>query len=57
MKNKIKKTLETLKKHEENVTSIINDKVFSVNQRLEKLTLDINNKLPIINKVGSKNMI
>ena len=48
-----KKTLEILKKHEENVTSIINDKIFSINQRLGKL-VDINNILKIINKVRTK---
>ena len=48
-----KKTLEILKKHEENVTSIINDKIFSINQRLGKLA-DINNILKIINKVRTK---
>ena len=37
-----KKTLEILKKHGENVTSIVNDKIPSINQRLDKLTLDIN---------------
>ena len=37
------KTLEILKKHDENVTLIINDKIYSINQRLDKLTLDINN--------------
>ena len=36
------KTLEILKKHGENVTSIVNDKMPSINQRLDKLTLDIN---------------
>ena len=30
-----------LKKHEENVTSITNGKISSINQRLGKLTLDI----------------
>ena len=48
-----KKTLEILKKHEENVTSIINDKIFSINQRLGKLA-DINNILKIINEVRTK---
>ena len=37
------KTLKILKKHDENVTLIINDKIYSINQRLDKLTLDINN--------------
>ena len=49
-----KKTLDILKKHEQNVTSIINDKISSINQRLDKLKLDINNNLTIINKVRSK---
>ena len=48
------KTLEILKKHEENVMSIINDKISSINQRLDKLTLDINNNLTIINEVRGK---
>ena len=48
------KTLEILKKHEENVMSIINDKISSINQRLDKLTLDINNNLTIINEVRNK---
>ena len=48
------KTLEIMKKHEENVTSIINDKISSINQRLDKLTLDINNNLTIINEVRGK---
>ena len=39
------KALETLKKQEENVTSIINGKISSINQGLDKLTLDINNNL------------
>ena len=47
-------TLEILKKHEENVTSTINDKISTINQRLDMLTLDINNNLTIINKVRSK---
>ena len=42
------------KKHEENVMPIINDKISSINQRLDKLKLDINNNLTIINKVRSK---
>ena len=49
-----KKTLEILKKHEENVTSIINDRISSINQRLDKLTLDINNSLKTVNEVISK---
>ena len=40
-----------LKKHKENVTSIINDKISSINQRLDELKLDINNNLTIINEV------
>ena len=49
-----KKSLEILKKHKENVTSIVNDKISSINQRLDKLTLDINNNLTIINEVRGK---
>ena len=49
-----KKTLEILKKHEENVTSIINEKISSINLRLDKLTLNINNDITIINEVRSK---
>ena len=48
------KTLEILKKHKEKVTSIINDKISNINQRLDKLTLDINNNLTIINEVRGK---
>ena len=48
------KTLEIMKRHEENVTSIINDKISSINQRLDKLTLDINNNLTIINELRGK---
>ena len=44
-----KKTIEILKKHEQNVTSIIKDKISSINQRL-----GINNNLLIINKVTPK---
>ena len=47
-------TLEILKKHEEHVTSTINDKISTINQRLDMLTLDINTNLTIINKVRSK---
>ena len=54
MKNKIKKTLEILKKHEENVMSITSNKISGINQRLDKLTLDINNSLTIINEVRTK---
>ena len=36
---------------------VINDKISSINQRLDKLTLDIHNNLTIINKVRSKKMI
>ena len=43
-----------LKKHEENVTSVINGKISNINQRLGKLTLDINNNLIIMNEVRSK---
>ena len=43
-----------LKKHEENVTSIINGKISNINQRLGKLRLDINNNLTIMNEVRSK---
>ena len=49
-----KKTLEILKKLKENVTSIINDKISNIVQRLEKLTLDTNNNLTTINKVRNK---
>ena len=49
-----KKTLEILKKLEENVTSIINDKISGIIQRLDKLTLDINNNLTTTNKVRNK---
>ena len=48
------KTLEILKKHEEKVALIINDKISSINQRLDKLTLYINNNLTIKNEVRSK---
>ena len=48
------KTLEILKKHEEKVALIINDKISSINKRLDKLTLDINNNLTIKNEVRSK---
>ena len=44
-----KKTREILKKHKDNVTSIINDKISSINQKL-----DIINNLTAINKVKSK---
>ena len=33
-----KKTVEILKKYEKNVTSITNDKISSISQRLDKLT-------------------
>ena len=49
-----KKTVEMLKAHEENVTSIINNKLSSINQRLDKLAFDINNNLTLINKIRSK---
>ena len=48
------KTLEILKKHKENFISIITDKVSSINQRLNKLTLDINSNLTITNNIRSK---
>ena len=52
---KNKKTLERLKKHEENLKSIIIDcKISSINRRLDKLTLDTNNHLTITNEVRSK---
>ena len=51
---KNKKTLEVLKKHQENVTSIINEKISSINQRLDKLILNINNNLTVISEVRSK---
>ena len=53
-KEQNQKTLEILKKDEENVTLIINDKISSINQRLDKLTLDINNKKKKKNEVRSK---
>ena len=53
-KEQNQKTLEILKKDEENVTLIINDKISSINQRLDKLTLDINNNLTTKNEVRSK---
>ena len=49
-----KKTLEGLKKHKENVLSIINEKISSINQRLDKLILNINNSLTVISEVRSK---
>ena len=49
-----KKMVEMLKAHEENVTSIINNKLSSINQRLDKLAFDINNNLTLINEIGSK---
>ena len=48
------KTLEILKKHKENFISIITDKIPSINQRLNKLTLDINSNLTITNNIRSK---
>ena len=55
-----KKTLDILKKHEQNVTSVINDKISDFDKlplatlTLNKLILDSNNNLTIINKVKSK---
>ena len=49
-----KKTVEMLKTHEENVTSIIDNKLSSINQRLDKLAFDINNNLTSINEIRSK---
>ena len=49
-----KKMVEMLKAHEENVTSIIDNKLSTINQRLDKLAFDINNNLPLINEVRSK---
>ena len=49
-----KKTVEMLKAHEENVTSIIDNKLSSINQRLDKLAFDINNNLTSINETRSK---
>ena len=50
----VKIRLELLSKHEENITQIINTKTSSINQRLDKLTLDINYNPTIINEVRSK---
>ena len=49
-----KKTVEMLKAHEENVTLIIDNKLSSINQRLDKLAFDINNNLTLINEIRSK---
>ena len=49
-----KKTVEMLKAHEENVTSIIDNKLSSINQRLDKLAFDINNNLTSINEIRIK---
>ena len=49
-----KKTVEMLKAHKENVTSIIDNKLSSINQRLDKLAFDINNNLTLINEIRSK---
>ena len=49
-----KKMVEMLKAHEVNVTSIINNKLSSINQRLDKLAFDINNNVTLINEIGSK---
>ena len=46
--------MKILKKHEKNVTSITNDKISSISQRLDKLTLDINNNLTKRKEVRSK---
>ena len=49
-----KKTVEMLKAHKENVTSIIDNKLSNINQRLDKLAFDINNNLTLINEIRSK---
>ena len=49
-----KKMVEMLKACDENVTSIINNKLSSINQRLDKLAFDITNNLTLINEIGSK---
>ena len=49
-----KKMVEMLKAHEENVTSIINNKLSSINHRLDQLGLDINNNPTLINETGSQ---
>ena len=46
--------MKILKKHEKNVTSITSDKISSISQRLDKLTLDINNNLTKRKEVRSK---
>ena len=46
--------VEMLKSNEENVTSIIDNKLSSINQRLDKLAFDINNNLTLINEIRSK---
>ena len=46
--------MKILKKHEKNVTSITNDKISSISQRLDKLTLHINNNLTKRKEVRSK---
>lgn len=51
--NKIKDT-EIPKKHKGKVTYINNEKIFIINQRLDKSTLDTNNNVKIINGVRSK---
>ena len=43
-----------LKAHEEHVTSIIDNKLSSINQRLDKLAFDINNNLTLTNEIRSK---
>ena len=49
-----KKAVEMLKAHEENVTSIIDNKLSIINQRLDKLAFDINNNLTLKNEIRSK---
>ena len=49
-----KQMVEMLKAQEENVTSLIDNKLSSINQRLDKLAFDINNNLPLINEIRSK---
>ena len=49
-----KKMVEMLKTHEENVTSIIDNKLSSINQTLDKLAFDIKNNLTLINEIKSK---
>ena len=49
-----KQMVEMLKGHEENVTSLIDNKLSSINQRLDKWAFDINNNVTLINEIGSK---